>query len=76
MAFWNIASKYVSMITLFLILENLLMIGLFVNSVIHYFKIRKLDKSFENEVLIECCYVSKGYYNNDFVCVLLILAGC
>ena len=41
---FTMLNNFGNKILVFLILENLLMVGLFINSIIHYFKIRKFDK--------------------------------
>lgn len=44
MAFWKIASNYGVYITVFMILENLLMLWLIIDSIIRFFRTRKLEK--------------------------------
>lgn len=44
MAFWHIANSYGNYLTVFLILENLLMFGLIIVSIKHYFTIRKIER--------------------------------
>lgn len=49
MAFWHIINTYGTYVTIFLILENVMMLFLIITSTIHYFKVRKLERIFNSK---------------------------
>lgn len=49
MAFWHIANSYGVYLTIFLVLENILMLLMIINCLLHYIKVRKLEEYLKND---------------------------